>query len=345
MYQLRIILVVILAGGLRLNPLQAQTNDPVSSVKGFSDFPKLNLSSLLAGEILAERGSLMGFPNGISVQTCFVVPVTAGGTVKRLQGWDPSTHQDLKVFAYQSLHHPVELADFGKVTFKSNAYPVRWLRDKIVATTATKSELNLSHAEAQALASCVQKTADSGKVADCWANLLAGRASAFQARGYAGAAAYELGNENVLPGFQLRSMLQEQPAISREFAPILRQSGLFNGVTTNLGPVYYCNYFEADHKATSSLGAIYVLAVGDHYQVLDTEYYVSANYYTSAVLYEIWPIRVGDKTGALVWRGDFFAAPTLAVTKGTERVAYGALMLQEIKKSIRHFIEDVKATR
>jgi len=79
--------------------------------------------------------------------------------------------------------------------------------------------------------------------------------------------------------------------------------------------------------------------------VMDEEYYVCGNYYTSVTLYEVWPIQVGQRTGALVWRGDFFAAPTLSFTKGTERIAYGAIMLQEIKKEIRSFQEDVKAKR
>ena len=92
-------------------------------------------------------------------------------------------------------------------------------------------------------------------------------------------------------------------------------------------------------------GTVYLLPVNDHYQLADIGYYVSGNYYTSITLYEVWPIQSGDKTGSLVWRGDYFAAPTLAFTKGTERIAYGALMLQDIKKEIRFFQDDLKASR
>ena len=100
--------------------------------------------------------------------------------------------------------------------------------------------------------------------------------------------------------------------------------------------------FDADHHGTISLGAFYKLGVNDHFQMVDMEYYVSGNYYTSTTLYEIWPIRVGDRSGSLIWRGDFFAAPTLRFTKGTERLAYGAIMVQEIKKEIRCFQDDMK---
>ena len=44
-----------------------------------------------------------------------------------------------------------------------------------------------------------------------------------------------------------------------------------------------------------------------------------------------------------MWRGDFVAAPTLALAKGTDRIVYGAIMLQEIKKVVRCFQDDLKA--
>ena len=134
-------------------------------------------------------------------------------------------------------------------------------------------------------------------------------------------------------------MLQEQARITREFAPLLQRAGLLSRGTEvpPLTPYYYWSMFEADHHATLNLGAVYQLDLGDHYQLLDLEYYVSGNYYTAATLFEIWPVRDGDKTGSLVWRGDFFAAPLLRFTKGMERIAYGAIMIQEIKKEIRCF--------
>jgi hypothetical protein len=64
-------------------------------------------------------------------------------------------------------------------------------------------------------------------------------------------------------------------------------------------------------------------------------------YYTYVTLYQVWPIQERGRSGALVWRGDFFAAPTLTFTKGAERLAYGAIMLQELKKAVRCFQEHV----
>jgi hypothetical protein len=87
---------------------------------------------------------------------------------------------------------------------------------------------------------------------------------------------------------------------------------------------------------------VYLLPLGEHYQLLDAQYFVSGTYYTFVTLYEVWPSRIGDKQAAVVWRGDFIAAPTLAFTRGFERLAYGSIMLQEVKKAIRSFQDAVK---
>jgi hypothetical protein len=142
------------------------------------------------------------------------------------------------------------------------------------------------------------------------------------------------------------SMLLEQIPISHEFLPIFKGIGLLGKDTTpSLTPFYYWSLFDADYHGTISLGAVYLLPVGNHFQIVDMEYYVNANYYTSATLYEVWPIQAQGKSEALVWRGDFFAAPTLRFTKGTERIAYGALMLQDIKKEIHCMQDEAKTKR
>jgi len=40
---------------------------------------------------------------------------------------------------------------------------------------------------------------------------------------------------------------------------------------------------------------------------------------------------------------DLLSAPTLAVTRGIERVAFGNLMMREIRKSIESFKKDIAA--
>ena len=319
-------------------------SDPLNNLKGFTSFQSVELQKLLDGEILNDRASLMNSPDGISAQTCFVVPLPAAEVAKRLQAWDPSHHNTLKVAAFQALRSPCSPDDFQRLNLGPEQFGLGWLLDKTLATTAAKSELNLTHDEARQLATCAKSNSDPQGVGACWADLLRERATAFQDQGFAGVPPYEANGETVSPTAQLRSMLREESSVTHEFAALLRQTGVFGGErTTALKPLQYWGLYEANHRPTLNLGAIYLLPVDDHYQLMDVEYYVSGSYYDAVTLCEIWPIQIGDKTAALVWRGDFCSARTLAFTKGTERMAYGAIMVQEIKKIIRCFQDDLQA--
>ncbi len=332
-----------LLGGLLAAAMVAKASDPLEDVKRFSDFPATDLRHVIDGGILGTRGSLMNFPNGLSAQTCFVTPEAAAETVRRLLVWDPLPHEALNVFAYQAVRAPCVATDFQTLSLKSGQGAIRWLLDKTLATTADKSDLNLTRAEAQQLAACVSGNPDAQGVSACWAELLRERAAAFQRRGFDGLPPYEASGTTVSPATQLREMLREQPAVALQFATLLRQSGLLGDPQGELlTPTLYWTLFAANHHATLSLGAIYLLPQGDHYQLLDVQDYVSGKYYAAATLCEIWPIRLGGKSGALVWRGDFVAAPTLAFTKGVDRIVYGSILLQEVKKVVRCFQDDLK---
>jgi hypothetical protein len=323
-----------------------ENSDPVEAIKSYSDFAAIDLGRVLNGDVLSERGSLMNFPNGISAQTCYAMALPADEAARHLQLWDPSAYSELKVFAFHALHMPCDPADFQTLDFQTRQKPVHWLLDKTVATTPARSELNLTRDEARQLAGCLSKQADPQRASKCWAKLLLARASAFQQQGLAGTTPYEVAGEIVSPADQLRNMLLEQLPISHEFLPILKGIGLLGkDAMPSLTPFYYWSLFDADYHGTISLGAVYLLPVGNHFQLIDLEYYVNANYYASASMYEVWPVQAQGKSMALVWRGDFFAAPTIRFTKGTERIAYGALMLQDIKKEIHCMQDEAKTKR
>jgi hypothetical protein len=111
----------------------------------------------------------MNFPNGISAQTCYAMAVPADQAAKLLREWIPQPFPELKVFGFHMLHAPPEPADFQSLDFRSSQGPVRWLLGK---TIDTKSELNLSHDEAQQLSCCLPKGSAPAKVAECWDTLV-----------------------------------------------------------------------------------------------------------------------------------------------------------------------------
>ena len=146
--------------GIVVSTAYSQGTGPLESLKRFSSFSHVDLGQLLDGEILAERGSLMEFPNGITAETCFAVPTSAEETAKRLRIWDPSPHEVLKVYAFQALHNPCKPGDFQRLSFKSNQHSIQWLLEKTLTSTPDESELNLSRAEARELAGCVDRNSD-----------------------------------------------------------------------------------------------------------------------------------------------------------------------------------------
>jgi hypothetical protein len=344
MRQLTIFLILVLC--CVCVTVTAQVSDPLATLKQFSDISKIDIKRLLDGEILTQRGSLMDFPNGISTQLCFAVPTSPAETVKRLQMWDPTRFPALKVYASHDLNDPSKLKEFDSLSLYLDPgnQPVRWFWNLTLATTAKSSDLNLTQIEAAQLSRCIGKDATAKTMGACWGNVLFGRVSGFQRNGFASTLSYEFDVEPINPASHLRSLLQEQILITREFAPLLQRAGLVDGgaALSPIRPSYYWRLFQADHHATLSLGAVYTLQVGDHYQQLDLEYYVSGTYYASATLYEIWPIRDGGRTGSLVWCNVLCSAPTLRYASGIERLASGVILTLEFKKCIRAFQESIK---
>src|SRR2546421_12979061 len=103
------------------------------------------------------------------------------------------------------------------------------------------------------------------------------------------------------PAEQLRAMLREQAGVATEFAPLLQQSGIL-GEEPKLDPFHYWGMYEANYHAALTLGAVYLLPRGDRYQLMDVQYYVSGVYYSFVTLYEVWPIEIDGKPGALICR-------------------------------------------
>jgi len=337
MRRLEIFLILVLCYAA-CDTISARASDPLVVLKQFSDIPDINIKRLLEGKILSHSGALMDFPNGITSQLCFAVPGSPAETVKRIESLNPTRCPLLKVYAAHDLHDPIELKDFNSLYLYLDPEnrPIKWLWNQTLATTALSSDLNLTKAEARDLSRCVGKNANAKTIGACWDNLLFARVRSFQRNGINGSLPYEFDIGQINPASHLRALIQEQTLVTREFAPLLQRVGLMNGgaATSSIRPSYYWRLFQADHHATLSLGAVYVLKVGDHYQQLDIEYYVSGTYYTSATLYEIWPIHDGIRNGSLIWCDVMCSAPTMRFAAGIERLATGIVLTLEFKKCV-----------
>jgi hypothetical protein len=224
---------------------------PAESLRVFSEFRSLDPARLLDGEILGERGALMAFQQGICAQTCFAVPMPAAEAAQRLQLWDPAQHDAPNVLAFTALALPCVATDFDNLSLNPNQRAHRWLLDKSFATTAARSDLNLSYGEARQLADCAKTKPDSQGMSGIWAKLLLERALGFQRHGFAGVQPYEAGGKAISPVEVLGTMLREKPEVGREFAQWFERSGVLgNAPAERLTPFHYWGLCEANRRAT-----------------------------------------------------------------------------------------------
>lgn len=339
---------VLALGFVMAQPLSAQS-DPVAQLKSFATFKEVDLAALAGGEILTQRGPLMKFRRGISGESCYVVRKPSSTTAKFIQTSVPPKEEDQGISFHVDIQLPVRAESFAKLELNSEGRAVRRLIDQTLAVTANKAGFAMSRAEAAEMEKTIKAPEAGTKTPaeitrTCWFNLIKGRAAQFQQSGLAQLAPYEMEGKAICPTFEMRSLVGEHTRIAKEFAALLKETGLDESVKFDkMAPaVNYCELLNWDFKSTFDVGTVFVKDLGEgRYQLLDCQYYSSGLFYVSLGFFELWPVKIDGQEATLVWRGDLLAAPTLEVTRGTERMAYGMLMMVEIKKAIKNSLKDI----
>ena len=226
----------------------------------------------------------------------------------------------------------------------SRKSPFRRLVARTQAIKPDRTDLNVSLAEARQIFERMKKGEEPSEAAtSCWRDILKVRALKFQREGLAGVPPYETGKSVITVASEIENLLKEDPKVMKQFSQLLSETFFTKRQPkkTAPGPYYYLDLLEVDSRATFNLGAIYLKSWGDRYQIADCAYYSSSGFYASYTLRQVWPIKIKDQNASLVWRGEFVSAPSLADRKGIEAMAAPAILLQELKKTIRAFQEDV----
>ena len=112
-------------------------------------------------------------------------------------------------------------------------------------------------------------------------------------------------------------------------------------IKANPADVYY-EVFDVQGYGALATGAIFQTTTAPTFQTLDVEFFVNSGVYTTIELDQYWPITIGGKSETLVWRGDYVSAPSVAYLHGTERLASGMVMLQDVKAVIDAFRSEFK---
>jgi len=321
-------------------PLRADVNGDLA----FSSFSSPDLNALSSGQVLQKSGGLINFPRGIVVQALYVVDTDPASVQKKLLTWDPASHPELKVWMHKSLPAKPALADFSALASLPDNTSVAALRTATAKLTAdAPGDLQVSKDEAQSIATAMKGGASTA-FSDAWSQVLAGRMNSFLA-GTAANDVYQTGDGKVMPLDDVRHLLHTDTKVYGQFQRFFNQTPLKAGTAPSvpLAPAnLYYECFDVQDFAAMGTGAIYQHADGATIQSADFEFYVNSGIYASVELEQLWPVTINGKNETLVWREDLVSAPDMAGRSGSERLAAGMIMLQDVKQAVDAFKAEFK---
>ena len=319
---------------LAASPLRADLNSDIA----FTAFSNVDINALAGGQILQARGGLVSFQRGITAQALYVLDATPEQVQEKLLHWNPASHPELKVWMQKELPAKPTAADFSGLASLPDNSSVNWL---INATAKPDSSLQFDKNEMQLNDTLRSKGGDKKALfVNFWSQVLAGRASHFLS-GNAASDTYVISGGDIQSISELKSLFHVYPKVYQEYEPLLSQTPVESSAKLAPAVVYY-DSFDVQGGAVLGIGAVYRFNHGSAIQCADIEYYVSSSLYTSVELEQLWPVAINGKTETLVWRCDLVSTANVAYLHGTERLASGMIMLQDVKQGINAFRAEFK---
>lgn len=322
-------------------PLRADLNSDLA----FSAFSNVDVNALAGGTVLQSRGGLINFQRGITSQSLYIIDAAPSAVQARLVHWHQASHSELKVWIHQSLPAKPTAADFSGLGNLPDNSSVNSLMEATAKLDPNHPSLQVDKSEAQVIASLAAQQKDPKALfVQAWSQILLGRISNFLS-GRIGSTSYIVSDGEIQPLGEIRSLLHADPRIYGQYQRLLNQTPLKAGSapSSQLAPsTLYFEMFDVEGMGALGTGAIYQAANPNTIQSADIEYYVNSGIYSSIELDELWPITVNGKTETLAWRGDLVSAPNIAYLHGTERLASGMVMLEDVKQVIEAFRSEFK---
>ncbi len=321
--------------------------EPWQEVSTFSCFNKIELDKLVAGEVAGNRVPAPSSKYGMSVETLYLVPMTTKQTLAKMREDDGAASESSETLGREGRYFfgaPSSVANFSKLSLDPKKGPDKSLIKKTSALPL-KNEINLSKAEADKLGASYKSLASANNdpmkngapaLAQVWQEILAGESGSYQRGGVAALAGYDNQNPPIRVDAGLNEMLQSRAPVSSRFASLLQVAFSGNAeAQKSAKPLYFWERQRIQGDTTFNLGAFFEESTPHGYRAVELQYFVTSKYYTSLILYELWPVTYMDKQFTLVWRGDYVLTPYIPFVKGIERLAAENIMLIEIKKSVK----------
>ncbi len=328
------ILPLLALGSLVSAPLEADLNSDLA----FSNFANVDLNALAGGTILQVRGGLIYFQRGIITQSLYVVDATPNEVASKLVHWNPANHSELKVWIHQPLPANPKPADFSNLANLPDNSSVNFMVNATAKFDAANPPLQVNKEEAQALAAAAaQNTDPRTRFVNAWSQILAGRFASFL-NGRLPSDSYTTPGGDLKTLDDIKHLIHSDPKVYIEFQRLFNQTpikatGSGRGLSGNL----YWQSFDVEGSSALVDGALYQAASGNSIQSADIDFYINYGVYTTLELEQMWPVTINGKVETLVWRDDLVSAPSVAYLHGTERLASGMIMLQDVKQNIQAF--------
>jgi len=298
-------------------------------------FAGKDLSPLANGNVMQERGGLIDFERGVTAQSLYFIEQPPQAVEPKLESWNPAQHKELDVWLHETLPMNPTLESFAALNNLPDNKSVNNMVKATYGYTTDSDSLQLNPAE-QAL---VEKGRGQGQskefIVNTWSQILLGRVDAFLKNQHT-EAKYQSTSGTIYPFAEAKTLLRSSPGVFGEFHPMLKNTPVYGG--SGLKPSHlYFECFDIQSEACFGTGAVYLVNSPTSIKRADVEYYVSNGIYTSVEMEELWPATIGGKNGTLVWRTDMVSTANVAFLHGTERLASGMLMLQDVKQAVDAF--------
>ena len=341
-YSAKAILLSLAFGSLALQSLRADT----ASDLAFTDFANANVDSLTGGQVLQARGGLLDFQRGITAQSLYLIDQPVDAVREKLTSWNPAAHPELKVWLHRALPARPTAADFDLRSLPDNS-SVAYLINATAKLDPNNPNLQVDKNEAQLIAS-MHGSDPRTQFSSAWSQILAGRASRFFSGNFT-ADHYVVSDGDISPLSEIKSLLRSDPKVYQRFHPLLVNTPVYSSNKAVPANVYY-ESFDVEGGAVLGTGAIYEvqpntgapIAPGSPVLAADIEYFVNSGIYVSIELEQFLPVTVNGRQETLVWRDDLVSTANVAYLHGTERLASGMIMLQDVKQAVDAFRSEFK---
>jgi hypothetical protein len=306
----------------------------INSDLAFSAFPAPDLNALAGGQVLQARGGLIDFQRGLTTQSLYIIDAAPAAVQDKLAHWSPSSHPELKVWLHLLLPPNPTVNDFSGMNGLPDNSSINNLVNATYGYSPGSDSLQLNRNEAQLVATGHGQPQSKEFIVNTWSQILAGRVADYL-KGNVANANY-VGSETIQPLSEVRSLLRSDPRVLREYQGMLVGTPIFGPAKIPPTDLYY-ECFDIEGTAALGTGAIYQAASPATIQQADIEFFVNSGIYASLELEQLWPVTVNGHTETLVWRDDMVSTSNVAYLHGTERLASGMIMLQDVKQAIDAF--------